>query len=322
MFHHFSKDDLKICVGVKDHHTGKKIVKFAENFCRRTGAVMHLVHSVGESYSGGWDVMTTADTNMSDLLDLSMEERRGEAQIMLFNLAETVDPEIDTEIAVVDGRAVPSLIAEARRSDSSLILVSTETHGRSPLPGGWSTALGLIKAAPLPVLVADHESDVDLAGPLRMLVADDFTEACRSNIHNGVDLATRLGQCHVNHVHVHELPVGEFKKVYQSVWPGRKQAEEEWDRVHDDFLKKMEERAPLHTDRLEDSGGRYTCELECGEVEVGLDWISGRFEPDLMVFGRHRTLHRRPMHVGRVPFGWLFRQKGVFLILPEEEKKN
>ena len=55
---------------------------------------------------------------------------------------------------------------------------------------------------------------------------------------------------------------------------------------------------------LADGEGLFTYEsrVVVGDVFEGITSTEEDYSPDIVAFGRHKTLHRRPLGIGRVPF--------------------
>jgi len=230
-------------------------------------------------------------------------------------------------VKAVIGDTVRTLIAEAETRRANFVLTACNPSEYRLLYRGFSTALGLMHEAPLPVLTVSDETPLDLdKRGVKILVADDLRESTGEAVRKAYELAGMLQAPVIRQVHVH----GDFRELIR------------------DYLQDLKERTPglrgsngqtleslwsdeyqLRKDRLAKHGSPFRASAEQAGALVELDVRTGavheqlhaavqEFEPDLLVFGRHRILRAKPFLVGRMTAKAMLEEKKPVLSVPAE----
>jgi hypothetical protein len=53
---------------------------------------------------------------------------------------------------------------------------------------------------------------------------------------------------------------------------------------------------------VEENGGSYSAKVYFGEVTEQLARCVDEIKPDVVIFGRHELVHRKPFGIGKLPF--------------------
>ena len=220
------------------------------------------------------------------------------------------------------GDEVDEIIRVAVEKDMDAIVCGYHVQSGF-IPAGFSTALSLMGHSPIPTLVIPKDCERCFAHEsFKMLVADDLVADSSIEIDGAVDWATMLGNCQVNHLHIDDYTADFKSKMMAQVVEKEPQFKAQLKALRGELLKKMEDRGPYHTPALEASGGKYTYQLAEGEVFEELEKVNGEFDPDIVVFGRHKTVHRKPFHFGSVNFRYMMALKKPVLLFPRVEPQT
>jgi nucleotide-binding universal stress UspA family protein len=234
--------------------------------------------------------------------------------------------ELDSPVTstVVVGSVAPAVIAEAVTSGSALIVCGAARGSHRFVPKGISTALGLMADAPVPVLVMNDICPLDLRQTQQsLLIADDLSANCAGVPVTACNLAIAIGHTDVHHVHVNALSMetlasaaeksiamhGEmiFKDVGPSVL---------WEIVQRDLQEHIIRRSKGAGERIVAAGGQYCAKLRNGRVESELEKAVEATQANILVFGRHHSLHRKPFAIGKVPFHMMLAHNRALVVVP------
>ena len=308
-----------------DSHT-MALTELASNLCIATGKKLCLLHVVepwadhphskvfGE-VDNLWNVTQAVETNAREL-----------ALSRLGEVALAVPPEIAVKKIVVAGKSVDMICKEVESIGSCLLLVGGRHSTMKFLPKGLSTALSLMVASPVPLLVIDTAKDFKFdANGMRFLLSDDLSEHSETAVEFTFDLAAALRGSEIHHVHVNglsfeSLEAGLNTAAATSHTPLNSSAsiDDVYNALLNSIDKKMNARTLDQKDYLEAAGGVYASQVTTGNVSEEIQKVAERIKPDITVFGRHHTLHTKPFFIGRVPFRSMLNQSGPILIVPND----
>lgn len=227
---------------------------------------------------------------------------------------------------VVSGDVPDSLIAYAKLHRANLILTACSSASYRITPKGFSTALSLMADAPLPVLVVNRERPLNFsAASLRLLLADDLQASTNEAAIRTYELAMRLGRCRVRQVHVH----GDFRELIKESWsdlagryPGLSDASASDDPTA--FATKkitdnLQARGLPYRQQAEQRGATLELDVRTGPVHDEIHQACQDFDPDLLIFGRHKFFRSRPFLVGRMSFRAMLHDQRPILLVPPSE---
>ncbi len=245
----------------------------------------------------------------------------------LAKVQDQIQGEVNCTAKAMVGDTVRSLIAEAEAKRANFLLTACNPNEYRLLYRGFSTALGLMHEAPLPVLTVSDETPLDLDdAETRILIADDLRESTGEAVRKAYELAARLDGARVRQVHVH----GDFRELIRDYWQDFKERtpglRSNGDHPLEDLWGAEYE---LRKDRLAKQGMPFRALAESAGCQVELDVRTGsvheqlhasvqEFTPDLLVFGRHRILRAKPFLVGRMTAKAMLEEKKPVLCVPSE----
>lgn len=299
-------------------------LRAAAQMCRRTGMRLRLVTVIETGQRPG---IRYTPYDMFDFTALDRargDELRAKAANDLHSLADTLEIGAPVETSVIVGDPAQGILSDAVVSGASLIVVGAAKGGHRFVPKGMSTALSLMADSSVPVLVVNDACTTELGRKsLKILVADDLSESCERAVLVAFDLAVALGHTDVHHVHANALNMETIADTVQRMRKSRERDSDKdlgptelWDAAQRDLHERIRSRAPIRSLFLETSGGTYRPEIRNGGAEAELDKAIETAAPDLLVFGRHQSIHRRPFAIGRVPFHFMLSQNKAVLIVP------
>lgn len=279
------------------------LVGIAADLCRRTGKKLHLLHAVEP-----WGVPFLGAPGLAEAAEAVEGHAKAAAERHLAELAGGVEGVAVTTTVVV-GKPAERIGKEAESAGSCLLLIGADARQRRFMPRGFSTALSLMVTAPVPVFCVDVAATPRLPDDaLAILLADDLSPQSEAAVSFAFDLASAFGDATLHHLHVNGMTLEGLRSGLEvaaatartAVNPARTAAD-----VFDALVRKMREelgaRAASYRDYLEEAGGAYQAEVRTGQVRAELQAFVDANEPDVLVFGRHRSVHTRPFFLGRMP---------------------
>lgn len=320
----FKGSQALVLAAVKPGHLDHPSVDAAAHICRRTGMRLRLIAAVEPIYE------TPGIFGLSKLYDFTEigrtedDRQKAEVESALARLADSLELKTKVEISVICGAPATSILKDAELSGASLIVSGAAKGGHNFVLKGLSTAIALMSDAPVPVLMISDACRVDFSrADLRILLADDLTEACERAALAALDLATAMGQTDVHHVYANAFSMASFAKNVQKLREMHRQDADSdigptdlWEKARGSLLERLRLRAPGREQFLNAAGGHYFPEIRDGSVESVLEKAIEASAPDILAFGRHQSFHSRPFAIGRVPFQFMLSQDRPILVVP------
>lgn len=307
-------------LGTVDHPS----LRVASQLCRRTGMRLRLVTAIE------LDTAAAGRYGPNDMFDFTAigrsegDGQRAQAEDTLQSMAAKLELDSKVEISAIVGAPTQAILSDAVVSGASFIVTGAAKGSHHFVPKGLSTALTLIAESPIPVLVVNESCALDLTRKnLKILVGDDLSESCERSVLASFDLAIGLGRTDVHHVHANALSIETFAANVQKLRAMRGNdpaadigPTELWEEVQRDLHQRIRSRTRDRTSRLEATGGHYWPEIRNGRVELEIEKAIETAAPDIIAFGRHVPVHRRPFTIGRVPFHFMLSQDRAILVVP------
>jgi nucleotide-binding universal stress UspA family protein len=242
----------------------------------------------------------------------------------LQQFAKSLELETKVETSIVVGQAAQVALSDAVVSGASIIVTGAANRSHRFVPKGLSTALTLMAESPTPVLVVKEGSQLNLSGEsLNIVVADDLSDNCERAVLAAFDLAVGLGDTDLHHIYANSLTMQNFALNVEKLRELRKDDSSTdisptdlWEKTRSSIRERLRLRAPGRELFLEAAGGHYWPEIKDGSVESALEKVIDSASPELIVFGRHHSFHRRPFAVGKVPFYFMMSIERPILVVP------
>lgn len=306
--------NIGVAVSFDEH--AAPLVALAGRLAARTGKRLLLLHAV-EPWHEGLLARNVADAIVQRASSL--------AKGRLVELSSFAPEGVEVETAVVVGKPAEALAAAALAKECCLLCVGATRSGTASLLSGMSTAMALMAACPVATLVVDAANGMRVpeGGSLRILVADDLSDGSEAAVELGAALAASLGEARLHHVHVSPLGEGELRDALASAAAASRAPLDSATSAHEVLaalratqVARLEERGSLQREYVEEAGGSYTSEVLSGAVRAELGTVVKGFGPDLLVFGRHAPVHRKPLHFGRMPLRAMLAHGKPVVVVP------
>ena len=301
-------------------------IKVAGELARRSRSKLILLHAVRE-----WSTYTTSslEGNMSlplgEVMAANLQTEIEDARQQLNDTAAALRKDLQVEIKVVAGIPNQVIVAEAVLTQAQVLILGSPVDSWRRKEHRLSTLLSVLSEAPCPVLVVGSEPlDEKIEA---VAIADDLTPWSKSAVTAAFYFAEAMDAPHVYHLHVNPLQRERFAQALrryamrQGTQVRPEAASEFFKDLEHDLSLQLRERAGEETVWFPEREGRYTASVLHGPV---LDTIESAISKDqgwnagLIVFGQHRSFHRRPFRAGNVPFSEMARLGKLALIVPPE----
>lgn len=297
----------------------------ATALCRRYDMNLHLISVVEPTLANPWIQVSTAELAYFPIYPEVDEAERQDKLKRMEELARRLETPFKPTTSVAYGMKTQTLISEAVARRANLLITGFDPEAYRVTFSGVSTALTLLADAPLPVLAVTKDAypDFNRKG-FKMLIADDFTEATHEAVLKGMELASMLDRAEVRQVHVH----GDFREVLKGRWAdikarfpgdgvGTITPESLWENEYQTLLAKGKTQGAPFRKKAELAGAKLELDVRTGNkvAEEFQDAVE-EFNPDLVVFGRHRVLKARPFLIGRMPSRTMLQLRKPVLVVP------
>lgn len=325
MSKHFMGSGNKIIVAANFDNAFERLTKNALEVAGRTGMSLRFVHVVDPVSGQAPRSVLRKISDLDSIFDAVDESRQMKAEQ---RLTAALGARVNADsAAVLCGDPVKAVLADATCAQASMIMVAATGSSYRFVPKGFSTALRLMTESDIPVLVAplggrdqQHDPAYSLSKKrLRMLIADDLSDAGQDVVFSALDVARALGDTDVLHIHACSLSDEQIRSWIDGLSPAAREQRDAAEislairRSQDEALKlRAPERIPL----LEARGGSYKHEVVSGEPDEEIMKAADAFEADIVVFGRHRMLRGKSFGIGKVPFHAMLEQKRLVMIVP------
>lgn len=325
----------KICVAVKTDDVSLRTIKLAEQYCLRTNSDMHLVTVCENAFTGTASLMvsSTVAPIFSDFFVTLQQSIQDIAESKMAELSKMMSPaiKVTTNIVVAGAHSPAELIeAEALSQNCSLVVVGANPQSHKFLPKGLSCALSLMSRAKLPVMVINQNHTADFgAHRLKLIITDDLKDQSIQAVSGGCDLAFKLGNIDIHHVHINGLTIDALEAGINAAMAAShsqpKPAVSAKD-VYDATLKQLEGKLESRTlglgVPLELSGCHYKRSIMTKDsVLEGLEQLAKDEKANLVAFGRHQTFHGGPFNLGQMPFYAMLKLECPIVIFPLDTKR-
>ncbi len=314
-----------ITVAINFDEQSQPLIKIAEGLCQRAKMRMRLVHVIEPWVGRYWATSVAGGVPMMDVIDTVESEQHKIAQLKLNELAKLVNNDIDVTTNVIIGTVADSIIADATSIASCLIISGAAVEYRKFMPRGFSTALSLMANAHCPVLVVPKNSKLDTtATTLKLLVADDLSDNAEPALATAIDLGKALQNVEILHVHVNTVSPEYIHDTFTTVMATTRTAMSSdldlavlENMMLSTIASKLNDRLPIQRSEFQKQGGKYATQIATGKPSEEIAKIAKTYNADMILFGRHTTLHKRPFQLGQVPFHTMLAQECAVLIAPK-----
>lgn len=308
------------------------VIGTALSLARLSRADVILVHALEPPHYDAMVLETPGYSMLPALLQANEEARLKDRQKMMNELLAKLGDGTKHGVGKIEGRVrrgdvLRMLVTESVAAHGRVIVVACHPDAYRFLPQGLSTALSLMHDAPLPVLVVGRKP-LNFEQPgLRILVADDLQEGTREAVRKAYELATRISRPKIHQVHVH----GDIRELLRDTWidaiqkiPGLRALdrtpESLWSDEYDARLDAMKKQAGPNLVAAAEHGAQVELDVRTGDLLAEIEAVAADFDPDLIVYGRHRLWRAKPFLIGRMPLKAMVHDgRSVLLVPPARE---
>jgi nucleotide-binding universal stress UspA family protein len=328
MIRNFRGEDESVVAAVAFDEHSDAVIESAVELCRRTHMALRLVHVCQPEEGNSYLLPYFAHAERRRLEEYLGKSAQSLAQQRLEDLAARIPASIKRELRVMTGDPAEWINADAVSYGASMIVIGVGKSRSRFVPQSWSTALSLMSQARLPVLVVDRAVPLKFDPQKRpvILLADDLSDHSQKMIAVGFDIAMALKQSDVHHVHASALTEDAISAAVEASISNSDHPVENTlsgSAMHAMIMAQirsnMESRAGTIKSLFEVADCRYHSEVLVGDVRDSLKACAEKLRPELLIFGRHHQIHRRPFLIGRVPFHAMVSQNRPVMIIPEQK---
>lgn len=280
---------VTVAVAFDEHTPG--LVRRGIELAGRHAKGLYLLHVVDATFAG-------------------QSEAMNRAYVALDVLAQTVPAGMNTRVGVAMGEVAGTLAEQAAEIGTCVLLVGAKERESGLIKRGMAVAADVVAKASVPVMVIDA-TETRGAAPMgahpRFLLADDLTDKAETAVAFTAGLAEGVHDAWIHHVHISALSRENLNTALNSaaaaahaeLAPGL--TADVCSAVAHEQVLRLEERIGEYRDYLEAAGCKYSAEALAGPLRGELDKIIADFNPDVLVFGRHRAPHLHPLTIGQLP---------------------
>jgi nucleotide-binding universal stress UspA family protein len=321
----FSNPDRPVCVAVAFDDNAAQLIKSAQSLAVHTGSKLLLVH-VTEPWVGaaGMGIMP-----IPEISDQIQEELIGKAKRQLQELAMQVKG-VETIVDVRLGVVADEVIASAQHYRAKVIFTGRVSKEPSFIPLGFSSALGIMGNAPVPVIVLSDSTPIDFSkSNLKVLVADDMSKSGEAVLAGGYALAACVDGT-LEHVHANGITKEGLEAALTLATAASKgtpdsaiSGDDYMVALRETITKRMHKRLQLVEEEWHIKAGiRVQQKLVDGSPDDAVAVAAQQFKPDIIAFGRHHTFYRKPFLIGKVPFKAMLKMSSAGLLIVPPDYGN
>jgi nucleotide-binding universal stress UspA family protein len=304
----------------------EKILHYAKNISKILSLKIKLVHSLSIHEAQPYINYAGYPPALGINPIHSWAKIKSESLTRLSALAQATGVHAEEDFVLAEGVSEDCLIDEAKKCGAVLIVVGAAATRYKFVPSGFSVAISLLDASPLPVLVVNNESEVDLTeSTLRMVIADDLGEFSESALNTCAAIAKVLPRSEIHHVHVTgsagKLLLDTMKKYWETmgslisttIKPGDCYASDMESRQKD-----MEDRAQKIMDVSNILNTTYRQEILTGGTGKEIFDYAKEVNPHLMIFGQHHIWRLDKEELGSLKHWQMIEHSTLSLIMPNK----
>ena len=331
MFRGFKKFENKILVGtVFDDHWEDCIPQLTE-FAKATNSQIRLAHvirpieyhrTIASHY---YESINYETLNLEETFEKDFREKLAKLQ------KKFVEQDVPCDTKILWGPTAGSLMAEAKSWGASMIVAKLRSSPKQYMPYSLSTIINLMTFSEVPVMTLPHEGELDLSKKdPKILIADNLREETENIVKIAVNFGNMIGPSHFVHFHVHNQAKQEILRLGDTILNAmlENKAKDKTDFVPDKLLKdieadinsKFEKRYDVAAADIAHGKHHYIQETVYNNVREALEEKVKDYGPDFIIFGKHHTLHAKPMAIGKIPFYTMLNFDIPTLTIPEATK--
>ena len=304
-----------ILLALNNTELDEKVLNMAAFIAKRSGTYAKAIYAFDElAYN-----YTKIGTSMSIEIGTVMKECRQQAyeedKKYMDALKEKHDFILDAK--VVRGEATSVIAEELRGGDYQMVVTGAHESPHGFLETGLSCNLGLYNLVETPILTLGQDVNIppiDSDSEIRILLTDDLDERrmvarFAKNLFELMGPSCQFKLFHVNRITKEELSIPvSLPGGFAHSDPGN--AEETLKKIDKDINNELNQRFPKIPE------ANLTTAVVHGSPKDQILAEVEAFDPHLVVFGKHKSVHFNKLYLGRIPFKTAFKMKRPFVIVP------
>lgn len=324
----FKGENNKALVAVSETVKESDLANY-ESLANLTGMKLRFTHVCDSEINGSiYLAHSYWEANSYQLLYSLRKLKEDNAKQLLNKNLQPLAQKMDFEKNIMAGDIATNLLADAQVNRASMIVCSAQHESYKYLMKGFSTSLQLMSEANIPVLVLPNGIDeVFFKKGLTIIIADDLEKSSLSSVIYGSELAAAIGEAKIYHVYVtkeendlkdYVRKLREAMNLSQITFDPNLSEDAIIARYESSLKNKMQERKQSVSSVLKEANCSYESKILTGSVDEKLIELVHKINADLVVFGRHVAVHRKPFGIGQVPFRTMMSIKKPVMLVPPE----
>lgn len=293
MLTRYPNKNAKILVAVALDDMSPQLLENAKCLSAKTGMGIHVVHVAPFLPPISLEYYPSEPIRQNVIEELEAQtiaeaEKKLQKLIAPFNVPMTYRV-YSSQLGIIG-----PILSAATTENAAAILCGCGERIPRLVPKGFSTVLSLLAEGNAPLIVVGPGMNIlPDREQCRILLADDLRSETLPSMTGGIFWAQVLGAS-VRHLHVMSPEI--FKA--------------------DGCLQKLQERVAWEKALLLEKGGSYESKVAEADVLEGIKDEAQSFEPNIIVFGQHKTFHRRPLGLGQTSYKAMLNLNYPIMVVP------
>lgn len=296
----------------------QSLLKFSKSLVDSLGSSAHLVHVVEPRYRGNMGVGEFMSYEAIRAVEVNEVE---ESKNSLKGYKEEYFPN-NGDLDVGFGNPSDEILTISKYKKSSLVLCGKGESSYKFIPSGFSVPLSLMSDSNIPVMIVPNNAKIWKKEGLNILICDDLSDGSKEAILFSKDLARKQKGSSIHHINIiedhHFGLVDAIKTLKDKINPNNYVYDQEYDAK--EYQKSMKEKAEKELlQRMgsnEDKNFSYKSSVLLGWMAEELRRIVKKEDIDLVVFGKHKFIHKKPFGIGKMPFNAMLELDIPVVVVP------
>jgi nucleotide-binding universal stress UspA family protein len=311
-----------VIVAVTFDEPSSNLLKSAASVAKRLSTSLHVIHCAEYWIGRSWPSNGLFPGDFGSVTAAFEEAALNRSREHLSKIVASSLPSFQGTMSVETGFPVDVIRNCADRLKASCIVLGTKEQTYRFVPKGLSTVLSLQDESPCPVLVFPTKRLFDWQPnrKLKILISDDLSPEGAHVVEKGLLFASKLEPTEITHIHVNSLQKEDLQAALQLVTASKHvpetpmSADVLWDSSMQRLSAFLKDRS-LHLPQNTSTQTTLKHVILHGNPQDEIQRFTEEMDIDLLVFGRHKTIHRKPFNLGRMPLAAMSRLERPLLII-------
>ncbi|MCX6126226.1 MAG: universal stress protein [Proteobacteria bacterium] len=317
-----SSAQSKVLVAIGFDDAAVTLLKSAWSVADRLGVELSVLHVTEYWIGRSWPSDGLMAVPMNGVVAAIEDQTVQQADAHLKSMIAKHLPNARVSHKVVLGLPVDEIRSHATKIQAQLIIVGGFERDYRFVPKGISTVLALQNESPCPVLILPKKLTLDWGNKRRLtaVLADDLSPEAVIGLEKGFEIAADFGNIDLKHVHVNGLVKEDLDTALAQVAAASHTpetaitGEKVWDNIMASITSTVDHRGRANKKSFEAKGGSVKTIILHGNPKDKISEFCESEQPDFIIFGRHKTWHKKPFGLGRMPTYSMFRSGVPVLI--------